>query len=161
MTTPPAKLALPAALRTLEVRSVDKAYTGKREYDNERSRNHYTPLYTARHTDLWYEVALADVGRFKRCGVCKATKHVSKFGRHRKDASGFRHECKECQSVAKRAKPRGVSEATKWEVWERDDFRCRQCGVRRFLEVDHILPRARGGRTTCPTFKRCAADAMP
>lgn len=33
----------------------------------------------------------------------------------------------------------------RWEVWERDDFRCRVCGVRRFLTIDHVIPRSSGG----------------
>jgi len=33
----------------------------------------------------------------------------------------------------------------RWEVWERDDFRCRQCGQRRHLRIDHIVPESRGG----------------
>ncbi len=36
----------------------------------------------------------------------------------------------------------------RWEVWERDDFRCRICGVRRNLSVDHILAVCDGGETT-------------
>ncbi len=38
-----------------------------------------------------------------------------------------------------------VPPALRWEVWERDDFRCQHCGARRFLEVDHIIPESRGG----------------
>lgn len=33
----------------------------------------------------------------------------------------------------------------RWEVWERDDFRCKSCGSRRWLTVDHICPEVRGG----------------
>jgi 5-methylcytosine-specific restriction endonuclease McrA len=32
-----------------------------------------------------------------------------------------------------------------WEILERDDFRCRHCGVRRFLTVDHIIALDNGG----------------
>jgi hypothetical protein len=28
----------------------------------------------------------------------------------------------------------------RWAVWERDDFRCTYCGVRRFLTIDHVIP---------------------
>jgi len=38
-----------------------------------------------------------------------------------------------------------ISESVKWDVWARDDFRCQHCGVRRFLSVDHIIPRAKNG----------------
>lgn len=33
----------------------------------------------------------------------------------------------------------------RWRIWERDDFRCRRCGSRRFLTLDHITPRLHGG----------------
>ena len=35
----------------------------------------------------------------------------------------------------------------RWAVWERDDFRCRQCGLRRDLHIDHVIPRS----MDCPT----------
>lgn len=54
---------------------------------------------------------------------------------------------------------RQVSPETRWEVWERDDFTCCECGTRRFLTIDHIYPVSLGGsneisnlRTLC---KRC------
>ncbi len=37
--------------------------------------------------------------------------------------------------------PRNV----RWAVWKRDDFRCKQCGTRDNLSVDHILAEAKGG----------------
>lgn len=33
----------------------------------------------------------------------------------------------------------------RWEIWERDDFRCFYCGVRRFLSLDHKIPESKGG----------------
>lgn len=36
----------------------------------------------------------------------------------------------------------------RWQVWERDDFRCAQCGGRIDLTVDHIVPESAGGLTT-------------
>jgi hypothetical protein len=51
-----------------------------------------------------------------------------------------------------------IPAALRWEVWERDDFRCQECGARRFLSVDHILAESKGGtlaienlRTLCVT----------
>lgn len=35
----------------------------------------------------------------------------------------------------------------RWAVWERDDFRCRHCGTRRRLSIDHIIPESQGGPT--------------
>lgn len=41
-----------------------------------------------------------------------------------------------------------VPDSLRWEVFERDDFRCRECGSRRRLQADHIQPRSKGGLTT-------------
>jgi 5-methylcytosine-specific restriction endonuclease McrA len=38
-----------------------------------------------------------------------------------------------------------IPEDIRWAVWERDDFRCRHCGARRYLRVDHIIPESKGG----------------
>ncbi len=40
-----------------------------------------------------------------------------------------------------------IPDALRWEVWSRDDFRCRSCGSRLFLVIDHIKPERHGGRT--------------
>lgn len=40
-----------------------------------------------------------------------------------------------------------VPENLRWEVWERDNFTCKQCGIRRSLAVDHIKPLLLGGKT--------------
>lgn len=33
----------------------------------------------------------------------------------------------------------------RWEVWERDNFTCKTCGVRKDLTIDHILAVVNGG----------------
>ena len=38
-----------------------------------------------------------------------------------------------------------ISDRIRWDVWERDDFTCQSCGVRRDLSVDHILAESKGG----------------
>lgn len=38
-----------------------------------------------------------------------------------------------------------IPEALRWEVWERDNFTCQECGTRRFLSIDHIVPESKGG----------------
>ena len=38
-----------------------------------------------------------------------------------------------------------IPEDIRWLVWERDNFTCQNCGVRRFLTVDHIVPESAGG----------------
>lgn len=42
-------------------------------------------------------------------------------------------------------RPSRLSDTVRWDVWERDDFRCQACGTRRDLTVDHIIPRVAGG----------------
>lgn len=46
--------------------------------------------------------------------------------------------------------PRGIdpiSESLRWEIWDRDNFTCQSCGSRRFLQIDHIYPKSKGGPT--------------
>lgn len=38
-----------------------------------------------------------------------------------------------------------LSQRLRDEVMARDDFRCRVCGSRRELRIDHVVPLARGG----------------
>lgn len=38
-----------------------------------------------------------------------------------------------------------ISAELRWEIWERDNFTCQFCGSRRFLSVDHKVPRSLGG----------------
>ncbi len=35
----------------------------------------------------------------------------------------------------------------RWQVWERDNFTCKQCGGRTHLTADHVVPESRGGST--------------
>lgn len=44
-----------------------------------------------------------------------------------------------------RYKKQRISEELRWEIFERDNFTCRQCGIRRCLTVDHIKPEKLGG----------------
>lgn len=50
-----------------------------------------------------------------------------------------------------------VPEPLRWAVWERDGFRCRKCGIRQFLTIDHIVPRSRGGSTTLDNLQTLCA----
>jgi hypothetical protein len=38
-----------------------------------------------------------------------------------------------------------VAPALRWEIWERDNFTCHYCGIRRGLTVDHVVPASKGG----------------
>lgn len=44
-----------------------------------------------------------------------------------------------------RAKKKHISDALRWEIFERDRFTCQYCSAQRFLAVDHIIPESRGG----------------
>ncbi|MDH5399094.1 MAG: HNH endonuclease [Cyclobacteriaceae bacterium] len=57
---------------------------------------------------------------------------------------------------------------TRVNVFKRDGFQCQYCGTKKDLSIDHVLPRARGGKTTWKNLvaacKRCNAskgDRMP
>lgn len=41
-----------------------------------------------------------------------------------------------------------MSFALRMKVFERDDFTCRRCGVRKDLQADHVIPESAGGATT-------------
>ncbi len=55
-------------------------------------------------------------------------------------------------AVEKFIKPRDkrhhIPPSIRWTVWERDNFTCLHCGVRRNLSIDHIYPTSKGGETT-------------
>jgi hypothetical protein len=56
-------------------------------------------------------------------------------------------------------KKKPIPEDLRWMVWERDNFTCRDCGSRKHLTVDHIVPEVVGGEATmenCQTLcKSC------
>lgn len=43
------------------------------------------------------------------------------------------------------AKKQRIPSLLRWEVFKRDDFRCRACGSRDHLAADHIFPESLGG----------------
>lgn len=62
--------------------------------------------------------------------------------------------CEECRSFDNRHKKStenckkrksNIPDSIRWEVLERDNFTCRQCGTRKYLSVDHIIPEYAGG----------------
>ena len=68
----------------------------------------------------------------------------------KKERSDKRQE-KTCNKIDR------ISDAVRWEVWERDNFTCVHCGSRRDLSIDHIHPQSKGGKATlenCQTLCR-------
>lgn len=84
-----------------------------------------------------------------------------------------RNECKQCQEMIAfygpmppideilkreeelnrewrrgRYQKRPIPEGLRWQVFERDDFRCRRCGSRKWLRADHIIPESKSGPMT-------------
>jgi 5-methylcytosine-specific restriction endonuclease McrA len=43
---------------------------------------------------------------------------------------------------------RYIPDLIRQEVLERDGYRCKKCGSPSYLELDHIIPRRRGGATS-------------
>lgn len=41
-----------------------------------------------------------------------------------------------------------IPSALRWEVWNRDGFKCHYCGSSYDLVLDHVVPEAKGGATT-------------
>jgi hypothetical protein len=58
-----------------------------------------------------------------------------------------------------------IDPETRWRIWERDDFTCQECGARRYLSIDHIVPVVGGGtdddsnlRTLCRPCNSAKCD---
>jgi hypothetical protein len=54
----------------------------------------------------------------------------------------------ETEEAEGRYRKQPIPSDLRWAVWERDDFTCRECGTRRDLSVDHIVPESKGGAMT-------------
>jgi 5-methylcytosine-specific restriction endonuclease McrA len=77
---------------------------------------------------------------------------------YRKSHGSFRDYCKAVHNISPALAYRytherhnskvKVPESLRWDVWERDNFTCLNCGSRKFLRVDHIIPESKGGTTT-------------
>jgi DNA-binding transcriptional ArsR family regulator len=52
---------------------------------------------------------------------------------------------------------RDEARSRRWDVWARDDFRCRTCGSRRDLTVDHIRPLSVGGESSIENLQTLCA----
>jgi hypothetical protein len=51
-----------------------------------------------------------------------------------------------------------ISKSLRYAILERDGFACRSCGATNCLEVDHIIPRSKGGLTVEANLQVLCAD---
>lgn len=51
-----------------------------------------------------------------------------------------------------------ISKSLRWTVLERDGYKCRACGATNCLEIDHIVPRSKGGPTIESNLQVLCAD---
>ena len=51
-----------------------------------------------------------------------------------------------------------VAEAVRVEVWRRDGGRCVQCGSKRRLQFDHLIPVRLGGASSIDNLQLLCAD---
>jgi transposase len=61
-----------------------------------------------------------------------------------------------------------ISKTLRYKILERDGFKCQACGATNCLEIDHIIPRSKGGlteefnlQTLCADCNRGKGDSMP
>jgi len=73
--------------------------------------------------------------------------------RDKKYGAGYLFTCESCQDRKPNPhyyssyKKKRIPARLRWAVWERDNFTCKQCGVRRYLTIDHIVPESKGSKT--------------
>jgi len=63
-----------------------------------------------------------------------------------RDAQNQRTVSGSTQPKKKTSDSRHVPEAIRREVFERDQFKCTQCGSTHALTIEHLIPYAKGGR---------------
>ena len=73
------------------------------------------------------------------------------------DPEGYKHSRAALnEHFAHLFKKKPIGQALRTQVFERDAYRCRQCGDHKSLVVDHIYPESKGG--TCLLYTSDAAD---
>ncbi|MBV7434516.1 HNH endonuclease [Cardiobacteriaceae bacterium TAE3-ERU3] len=68
----------------------------------------------------------------------------------------------------KRYKKRAIGQSKRMKVFERDEFACKHCGIRKDLTIDHIIPESKGGsndidnlQTLCRSCNSIKGTKMP
>lgn len=105
--------------------------------------------------------------RKRRCHVCREIKDVELFEKHGSKPLGHGYRCRKCswetQKEKKRAffatairKNQKAPFALRFHVLARDNFTCGYCGSKPpevKLEVDHIVPRSKGGKAVLSNLR--------
>ncbi|WP_373876145.1 HNH endonuclease [Leminorella grimontii] len=55
------------------------------------------------------------------------------------------HAGKAIPSQGSKPQRRKLSDTVRLRIFQRDGFQCKQCGEKRYLTIDHIIPLSRGG----------------
>ena len=55
--------------------------------------------------------------------------------------SHLRHK----EQIKTRYGKKSIPAEIRWAVWERDNYTCQICGIRKYLTIDHIYPESKGG----------------
>lgn len=51
-----------------------------------------------------------------------------------------------------------ISKRLRYEILERDGFMCKACGAKNCLEIDHVIPKSKGGQTIASNLQVLCAD---
>ena len=95
----------------------------------------------------------------RNCYLCKNIFSLNNtfFNRNKSNKSGFCFECKKCQS--QRRKNKGIK--IRFLILKRDNFTCQYCGRKApevILEIDHIIPKSKGGLKNLNNLKTACRD---
>lgn len=97
-------------------------------------------------TEFWAEREYHFMGL---CGTCTARAGdawcKAHEGEHHQHMYHSIHGVFPPRSPARGKVKKPIPNAIRWEVFERDGFRCKKCGVQKQLTIDHVHPEAKGG----------------
>ncbi len=106
-------------------------------------------------SEIMSQVAGVDIGR---------KRHKPSSLREGRESRVSRESCVPRKSLEPRATRVPIPAPLRREVWQRDQSRCVNCGSRHALEIDHVIPVARGGnnkpenlRLLCRSCNQAAA----
>lgn len=62
------------------------------------------------------------------------------------------------QELADRYRKSPIPSELRWQVFRRDSFTCKGCGLQAHLEADHVIPESKGGPTTLENLQTLCRD---